>query len=287
MSDLHNALAQVKLRAHNLTIAGFSIAGLATYIQIPELDVLFDTGECPLSSVPLNFVFLTHAHGDHARCLPRHWQLRRMLGIQHPAKYFLPETIRATCEAWIRAEADFEGVPEDDVITPQLIGLTAGQSIALKKDLSARAFPVIHRVPSLGYTLVTHKRKLKPEYSGLPGAELARLKAEHVDIQYDVTEPLVTFIGDCIGQSLFDEAHIWQSRVVILEATFLAPGEEALATKKGHTHLHEIARAVEKFHPECDLVLKHFSMRYSKSEILEHVGRAIPEWFRARVQVLI
>jgi ribonuclease Z len=287
MNEMHNALAQVKLRAHNLTIAGFSIAGLATYLQIPELDVLFDTGECPLSSVPLSFVFLTHAHGDHARCLPRHWQLRRMLGIQHAAKYFLPESIRATCEAWIRAEADFEGVPEDDVITPQLIGLLPGQSMALKKDLSVRAFPVIHRVPSLGYTLMTHKRKLKPEYSGLPGAELARLKAQNVEIQYDVSEPLVTFIGDCIGQSLFDEEHIWRSRVVILEATFLAPGEEELATRKGHTHLHEIARAVEKFHPECELVLKHFSMRYARSEILEHVERAIPEWFRARVQVLI
>ncbi len=287
MNDTHNALAQIKLRAHNLTIAGFSIAGLATYIQVPELDVLFDAGECPLSAVPLNFVFLTHAHGDHARCLPRHWQLRRMLGIQHAAKYFLPETIRAACEGWIRAEADFEGVPEEDFLTPPLIGLSAGESIALKRELSARAFPVIHRVPSLGYTLVTHKRKLKPEYSGLPGAELARLKSQNVDIQYDVSEPLLTFIGDCIGQSLFDEAHLWQSRVVILEATFLAPGEEELAAKKGHTHLHEIARAVEKFRPDCELVLKHFSMRYSKNEIVDHVARAIPAWFRPRVQLLI
>jgi ribonuclease Z len=287
MNEMHNALAQIKLRAHNLTVSGFSIAGLATYLQIPELDVLFDTGECPLSAVPLNFVFLTHAHGDHARCLPRHWQLRRMLGIQQQAKYFLPETIRATCEAWLRAEADFEGVPEEDVITPSLVGLTAGQTVPLKKDLSARAFPVIHRVPSLGYTLVSHKRKLKPEYAGIPGPELARLKAQHVDIQYDVSEPLFTFIGDCIGQSLVDEAHIWQSRVLVLEATFLAPGEEALAAKKGHTHLHEIASAVEHFHPDCELVLKHFSMRYSRSEIVSHVDRAIPAWFRPRVQILI
>jgi ribonuclease Z len=287
----HNALQQVKLRLGNLTVAGFSIAGLATYVQVPELDACFDVGECPLSSLPLNHVFLTHAHGDHARCLPRHWQLRRMLGMASDADYYLPESIRATCEEWVRAEALFEGVPDVDITTPPLHGLIAGQQAQLRrKDLSVRAFPVIHRVPSLGYTLRTHKRKLKPEYAGVPGAELARLKQEGVEVQFDVVEPQLTFIGDCIGQSLLDEPHIWDSRVLLLEATFLAPGEEPLALKKGHTHLHEIADVMTQLgdRVRCEhIVLKHFSMRYSRGEILAHVDRAIPPSLRPRVQLLI
>src|SRR5262244_1255803 len=130
---MHNALAQVTLHLDGLTVAGFSIAGLATYVQVPELDACFDLGECPLAALPLGQVFLTHAHGDHARCLPRHWQLRRMLGMNREARYFLPESIRPACEAWVRAEAAFEGVPEVDVIAPPLTGLSPGEEAQLKK----------------------------------------------------------------------------------------------------------------------------------------------------------
>jgi ribonuclease Z len=287
---MHNALAQVTLRLDGLTVAGFSIAGLATYVQVPELDACFDLGECPLSALPLGHVFLTHAHGDHARCLPRHWQLRRMLGMNRQARYFLPESIRAACEAWVRAEAAFEGVPEVDVIAPPLTGLQPGEELQLKKDLRVRAFPVTHRVPSLGYTLLAQKHKLKAGYAGTPGAGLARLRSQGVEIQETVVEPQLTFIGDCVAGSLFDEAHIWDSKILILEATFLAPGEEPLAAQKGHTHLHEIVAALEHFgdRVRCrHIVLKHFSMRYREEEIRAHVERAVPANFRERVSLFI
>jgi ribonuclease Z len=282
----------VTLKLGRTTATGFSISGLATYLQVPELDVCFDLGECPLSAVPVNHVFLTHAHGDHARCLPRHWQLRRMLGIAGEATYYLPESIRAGCEGWVRAEAEFEGVPEEDVTAPPFVGLAPGRPVGLarRKDLEARAFPVEHRVPSLGYTISSKKKKLKPEYQGVPGPEIARLRQEGVDVQLEVTTPELTFIGDCVGASLLKEAHIWDSRILFLEATFLAPGEEALAGKKGHTHLHEIAAALEQLgeRVRCEhIVLKHFSMRYSREEIVQHVDRAIPPAFRPRVQMLI
>src|SRR5439155_12700705 len=146
---------------------------------------------------------------------------------------------------WVRAEADLEGAPYN---APSLTGLRADEVAPLqRKDLSVRAFAVTHRIPSLGYTLLQTRRKLKPEYAGVPGAELARLRADGVAVQDEVVEAQLTFIGDCIGQSLYDQAHIWESKIVILEASFLAPGEEALATAKGHTHLHEIAEAVAHF----------------------------------------
>jgi ribonuclease Z len=288
-----NALQQVTLRLGNLSVTGFSISGLATYVQVPELDVCFDMGECPLSALPIDHVFLTHAHGDHARCLPRHWQLRRMLGNPRPSTYYLPEEIRAGCEGWVRAEALFEGVPEETVETPSLQGLTPGGppvTLPHRRDLRVQAFPVTHRVPSLGYTVLAHKQKLKPEYLGLPGPEIARLRREGVEVQVAVLDPLVTFIGDCVGASLYAEEHIWDSPILMLEATFLEKGEEALAEKKAHTHVSEIAAALEHFgdRVRCQhIVLKHFSMKYSRDQIFALVNAAIPERFRARVQLLV
>ena len=74
-------------------LSGFSVSGLATWMIAPEFDVCFDMGECPLTAVAINHVFLTHAHGDHSRCLMRHYALRKMMGIEREATYYLPKDI--------------------------------------------------------------------------------------------------------------------------------------------------------------------------------------------------
>lgn len=291
--DHLNALRQVELRLDHLTLAGFSISGLATYVQIRELDLCFDLGECPLSALPLDHVFLTHAHGDHSRCLLRHWHLRRMVGIARPAVYFVPEVIREAFVDVVRAEARFEGLSDGEIGTPAFHGLVASPAsieLPYRKDLRVRAFDVTHRVPSLGYTILAHKKKLAPAYRELPGPEIAALRKQGVEVSVVVEEPLVTFIGDCIGASLLDEAHIWQSPIVIIEATFLDAGEETLATQKGHTHLSEIAHVLASLGDRIatkHVVLKHFSMRYSRDEVMRAIAAGIPDHHRDRIRILL
>lgn len=290
---MHNALKQISLPIKQNQIQGFSISGLATYIQMSELDLCFDMGECPLTAIKLNHVFLSHSHGDHSRCLMRHYSLRHMMGIEKPAYYYMPEVLVEPFKNLIKAEALFEGVKEERLVYPTLIGLSDDQkSIPLqyRKDLKIKAFSVDHRVPAMGCTIYDFKKKLKAEHYGKSPQELIALREAGETLETPQETPRVTFIGDCIGKSLFDNPHIWQSKILIIEATFLDPNELEMAKAKGHTHIEEVAEALIEFEGELKvehLILKHFSMKYSKEHVLYRVNQVIPDRFKEIVKILV
>ena len=290
--NIHNALKQIHRTVACSTIQGFSISGLATYLQFPELDFCVDMGECPLSAIPLNHVFLTHAHGDHARCLMRHNSLRKMMGVERDSVYYLPEEICEGAKAWIKAEAMFEGVGEQKFRYPEIVPVKAGERTALRyrKDLVLEAFDVRHSIPAMGATLYLHKRKLKDEYLGKTPGEIIELRQNGVEITREVYEPLLSFTGDCMGETLLDNTQIFNSKVLVTECTFLDKDEEQMAHKKGHTHLKSIVKALNELGDDvkCEqIVLTHFSMKYSEKHILETLESEIPERFRERVIAFI
>lgn len=289
---IHNALKQVHIQTSCTTISGFSISGLATYIQLPELDFCIDMGECPLSATSLNHVFLTHAHGDHGRCLMRHHSLRKMMGVERECSYYLPHFILEGAKRWIYSEALFEGVPESKFRYPDLKPVYAGelQFLEHRKDLVLEAFEVKHSLPTMGGTIYHYKKKLKDEYLGKPTDEIIKLRTSGVEITREVYDPLVSFMGDCIGESLMDNRKVFQSKVLITECTFLAPEDYAMSHKKGHTHIKQIADTLEKLGDEvkCEkIILSHFSMKYSEKYIRETVEKNIPEKFLDRVELMI
>ena len=289
-----NALRGVDFELAQTRLSGFSVSGLATWMIAPELDLCFDMGECPLSAVPMNHVFLTHAHGDHSRCLMRHDALRRMIGIQKEGIYYLPEPIYEAAREWIRASAVFEGV-RGQVRLPTLIPLTHMSTrveplrLEYRDNLSVRAFRADHGVPSLGYTIYDSRLKLKPEYIGTPGRELAQLKREGVKIESPLHTPRITFIGDCTIETLKREDEIWESKILVIESTFIGVGEERQARQKGHTHLSEIAGLLRELGAEvrCEaIILKHFSMKVKPLEAVEAALRMIPPHLHDRVYLM-
>lgn len=290
---MHNALKQIQIKIPNNQIQGFSISGLSTYIQMSEIDICFDMGECPLSALKLNHVFLSHAHGDHSRCLMRHYSLRHMMGIEKSAVYYMPEELVEPFRNLVKAEALFEGVKEERLIYPEIVGLSAGaETIPLqyRKDLKIQAFEVEHRVPAMGCTIFDYKKKLKPEFYGKTPQELIAIRESGTTLESPIESPRVTFIGDCIGKSLWENPSIWQSKILIIESTFLDPDELEMARAKGHTHIQEVAQALEDFEGELKtqyLVLKHFSMKYSREHILYRVRETIPERFQDIIRILI
>lgn len=289
---IHNALKQVHLDAACSSVCGFSISGLATYIQFPELDFCIDMGECPLSATPIDHVFLTHAHGDHARCLMRHHSLRKMMGVERESVYYIPEMIYEGAKDWIRAEAFFEGVNENKFRYPEIEPVRAGERIPLRyrKDLVIEPFEVKHSIPAMGATLLLHKKKLKDEYLGKSANEIIALRQAGVEITREVYEPQVSFMGDCLGESLLENRSVFQSKVLVTECTFIAPEDEPMSRKKGHTHLEHIVNALNELGDEvkCEqIILAHFSMKYSEKYIRETIAKKIPEKFRDKIVAFI
>jgi ribonuclease Z len=287
---MHNALNQISLPLQNIHVDGFSVSGLSTYLQIPEMDFCFDMGECPLSAVSLNHVALTHAHGDHSRCLMRHDSLRRMLGIEKEAVYYIPYMLVDAFKKVIEAESVFENVPKDKFKMPKIISVQPNTIIPLayRKDLAIRAFEVKHRAPTFGYELLLHKHKLKPEYIGLNSKELVALKRQGTSITKETYDSKVCFMGDCIGESLLENEHVWQSEILICESTFLDENEKDMARQKGHIHIEEIANALLTFEHTMQikhLVLTHFSMKYSYGFIKHKVYQVIPERFHPFIHI--
>ena len=289
---IHNALKQVHLETSCTTVSGFSISGLATYIQLPELDFCIDMGECPLSATSINHVFLTHAHGDHARCLMRHHSLRKMMGVERESVYYMPDYICDGARDWIRSEAIFEGVPENKFRYPDIVPVTAGdiQFLEHRKDLAFEAFDVKHSIPAMGGTLYYYKKKLKDEYLGLSADEIIKLRTSGTEITREVYDPLVSFMGDCMGESLLENYRVFQSKVLITECTFLAPEDYEMSHKKGHTHIRQIADALNRMgdRVECEkIILAQFSMKYSEKYIRELIAKEIPERFLDRIVAFI
>ncbi len=290
--NTHNALKQVNIELKRWSLQGFSISGLSTYFQIPELDLCIDMGECPMSALSLNHVLLTHSHGDHSRCLMRHNSLRRMMQNPIQAVYYIPEPVYALAVDMIKAETLFEGVSEERFDLPRLESVRAGKSfeLAYRKDLEVFPFNVKHSIPAFGYTVFCKKKKLKKEYMECSREQIISLKKSGVEITNNVRQPMVSFMGDCLGESLWEERHIWNSLAVICECTFLDPDEAGMARKKGHTHIDHLAQVLSRVGNSMacqNIILTHFSMRYSKKRVLDVVNEVIPEEFRDRVKVFL
>lgn len=286
---LHRPSIPVPLTLGDLEVEGFSIGGLATYFLVPEWKLCFDIGDCPIEAVRMNHVFLTHAHGDHARCLLRHFSLRRMLNMER-AIYHVPEFLVEPLKRLAYAWSDLEGHRRNPDYVPDFNGLALRDEVEINRQMVVTTFPVEHRVRSLGYTVWDKRKKLLPELVGMPGQEIAARKREGLPIETEIRQAKLTFIGDSTMKTLEREPHVLDSQVLVLETTFLMDDDVGMADPKGHIHLATLCNFLAANPDACKfdfLILKHFSMKYPRKLIEARVRALVPEFLRDRVRLLI
>eukprot|EP00270_Netrium_digitus_P018265 TRINITY_DN6918_c0_g1_i1.p1 TRINITY_DN6918_c0_g1~~TRINITY_DN6918_c0_g1_i1.p1 ORF type:complete len:155 (-),score=36.94 TRINITY_DN6918_c0_g1_i1:211-606(-) len=128
--------------------------------------------------------------------------------------------------------------------------MNVGDELPLGKGHYVKAFRTCHVIPSQGYLVYSRRHKLKPEFLGLPGKEIKKLKDSGVQ---------VTFIDDSVTPE-----H---------------------AQTFGHTHLAEVIPLASHLKNEAILFI-HFSARYSRQDILAAMDK-LPPTLKDRVTPLL
>ncbi|HWM85862.1 MAG TPA: MBL fold metallo-hydrolase [Kofleriaceae bacterium] len=267
------------VQTHGFTIRGVSLGGIYTSLHVPELDSVFDVGWPLRSAASARHLFLSHGHVDHAGGLSTFLGIRALFGNPRPLRVFVPAEI---AQHLVDALAALSRMQRYD-LPVDLVPMNPGEEVALRGDLSVRAFRTYHPVPSLGYVIVRRVAKLLPELSGRPRQEIAERKRNGEPITYPVDRLELAYATDTLAVVLDREPALLECRVLVLESTFLDERKSLADARAGcHIHLDELIERAHLFRNEA-VVLMHFSQLYRPGEVREILDRRLPQSLRDRV----
>lgn len=243
-----------------ITLTGHSRAAEMTAFFLPELNWFLDAGIA--QDQEPDKVFITHGHLDHSLMIPKLFNRRSKLDI------YAPKDVCPYLAKYLESGRNFNDC--GDQLTPEkwsIHEVVPGDTIELGRH-KVEIIRCVHTVPSVGFGFYDKRTKIKPEYAGLAGKELAALRKAGVQISGDVFVPLFAYMGDTTIEALQRNPKLFHFPVIIVECTFLAEQDVASCEGTGHIHWNHIKPCIKK-HPKVTFVLIHFSLRYKDSYITE------------------
>ena len=252
-------------------IRGYSRAAFRTGFYIPELDLMLDAG--PQNFNKPSHILITHTHIDHVACLPF-----TMIGedvnpgklqVYGPteAQNYIYKYIKTMFEVnamvpniSAKEHYDFTGLKKDDTFNITTKG----------SNLEIKTFECDHAIPTVSYGISDIKLKLKPEYLGMDGKEIGRMRKEGVEITHPVAYKRLAYVCDTSIKVFELNPDILEYDTIFIECTFLMDDELDNAKKTKHIHWSQLKPYVLQ-NPDKQFVLFHFSLRYRDSEIKQFV----------------
>eukprot|EP01105_Mastigella_eilhardi_P020691 TRINITY_DN4951_c0_g1_i1.p1 TRINITY_DN4951_c0_g1~~TRINITY_DN4951_c0_g1_i1.p1 ORF type:complete len:308 (-),score=79.36 TRINITY_DN4951_c0_g1_i1:7-930(-) len=279
-----------KLRGCNVTMVGHSRAGEATGFHLLELNWQLDAGD--VRNQKPTHVFVTHGHADHS------FQLPYFLSRVHPTHFYVPAEVAPYIKRYIEVAQQLNSFDMHDTAEEKYILCPVKPVDTITLNNGRHLVKVIacqHPVPCVGYCFSEVRQKLKKEFQGLPGQQMAKLKKEGVVVTQSEEIPLFAFLGDTtVNVYTTNEQLLFQYPVIIAECTRLTPNTntadslqscpgpatsaspcqavapDANTTESdddaGHTDWQSLAPVVAR-HPQTHFYLIHFSLKHRESEI--------------------
>jgi ribonuclease Z len=270
-----------RIEIDDLEILGYSVAGEETVIGIPQLDVCFDIGKAPDQLISLGHVLLTHGHMDHAAGIAYYLSHRKFNGMSEGVVLTPPNTVRT-----IREILDAWGRLDGNYIPAKLVGVSPGDEYLLKPNLITRVFPTKHTRQAVGYAVIETRKKLKPEYLGLSGPEIVKLKRQGVQIENPIEVPLVSYLGDTAYVDFSQLEYVSKSKILIAECTFFADEHTERADAGHHMHIDEFAPLLERMENET-IIITHLTHRTPIPEARKLLQQRLPGDVFKKVHILM
>ena len=263
-----------------MKLEGSSVAGVETCIEVPSLRLVLDMGRCTRSAVQQPLVLLSHGHLDHMGAIAQHAARRSMMRMGE-STYVVPQAVARDVQELFNAAGRLDG----QVIPRRVVPLAPGEEFQIAKHRWVRPFETYHRVPSQGYTVWERRHRLRDEFHGLPGARLGELRKNGVSIDEDQEIALLSFTGDTRIEVLERTPELQNTETLIMETTFLDERVNVEGARStGHIHLDEVLQRVELL-PRSEVVMSHFSARYTDDEVQNIISERLPHELRGVVKL--
>lgn len=264
-----------------IRLLGFSVAGEETVVVAPEYNVCFDVGRAPREVIPIDNVCLTHGHMDHSAGVAYYFSQRGFVGLT-PGRVIVHRCLAQPLQKLMDIWSDIEGHPAGG----QVHGVEHLEDVEIRRGLVIRPFTVNHSRSSLGYSLIERRHKLKAEFAGKTGPQLAALKRDGVQIEDHVEVVLLTCTGDTALGRFLELDFVRQSQALLVECTFYEADHVSRARDGRHLHVDDLPRVLAAV-PDARIMLTHVTHRTDLRLAKRIVQRALKPADLERVMFLM
>jgi ribonuclease Z len=269
------------LQTDHFLLEGRSRAGHETVFRIRDLGVALDIGRCPDMVVPMQHVFITHTHLDHAAGIPFYAGQRRLQKLEGGTVY-VPSEAADDVRQLLAIQEKLTGAQFEIEVS----GVAAGEEVRFGRTHLVRAYSAPHRVAARAYEFIERRHHLREEFVHASREEIGRARRDGVQVDEEYRCPILFYTGDTDRGLLESCEAAFKAEVLMIECSFLADGHQDRAAQYRHIHIDDIAGFADRFENEL-IVLTHFSRRYSREQIRDMVRRRLPVSLHERVRLAL
>ena len=245
--ELSADLWELQHEVEGISVAGVSVAALATAFAVDRFKTAIDMGRCSALLAAQETVLLTHCHSDHVAGLLAWLSAHTRRHVGRPTRVLIPAERRPELLAALEIWPDLDGVRRRVDLDEALVGASPGDTIELAEGGTATAFAVRHNTASLGWAITAD----------------------------DHSRPAVIFAGDGTVEPFRDVPSMLDAGAAVVDCSFIDPGTRVAARLGGHGHLADWIELLPEL--RCNnLVLAHLPPETTAAGILERLPDDLP-----------